>query len=74
MTKDDILNMAKDAGAIVLDGSDTTVIERFASLIAEKEREECARVCDRYANSSGNPMNFSENCAQAIRARSKDKK
>ena len=33
------------------------------------EREACARVCDEYAANSSNPMNFSENCATAIRAR-----
>ena len=36
---------------------------------AEREREACARVCDEYAANSSNPMNFSENCATAIRAR-----
>ena len=36
---------------------------------AEREREACARVCDEYAANSSNPMNFSENCAAAIRAR-----
>ena len=35
------------------------------------EREECAKVCDEYAKESSNPMNFAENCAAAIRARSK---
>lgn len=33
------------------------------------EREACAKVCDEYAANSSNPMNFSENCAAAIRAR-----
>lgn len=33
------------------------------------EREACAQVCDEYAANSSNPMNFSENCAAAIRAR-----
>ena len=32
-------------------------------------REECAKVCDKYAMESSNPMNFAENCAAAIRAR-----
>ncbi len=33
------------------------------------EREACAKVCDKYAEESSNPMNFAENCAAAIRAR-----
>lgn len=37
---------------------------------AAHEREACAKVCDKYAEESGNPMNFAENCAAAIRARS----
>ena len=36
---------------------------------AAVEREACAQVCDEYAANSSNPMNFSENCAAAIRAR-----
>ena len=36
------------------------------------EREECAKVCDEYAKESSNPMNFAENCAATIRARSKE--
>ena len=34
------------------------------------EREACAKVCDWYVDYSSNPMNFAENCAQEIRARS----
>jgi hypothetical protein len=34
------------------------------------EREACAMVCDWYVDCSSNPMNFAENCAQEIRARS----
>ena len=34
-----------------------------------KERESCANICDKFAIESSNPMNFSENCAAAIRAR-----
>ena len=36
----------------------------------EAEREACAKVCDWYVDYSSNPMNFAENCAQEIRARS----
>ena len=37
-------------------------------LIAD-EREQCANVCDGYADNSSHPMNFANNCAAAIRAR-----
>ena len=36
------------------------------------EREACAKLCDKYAEESSNPMNFAENCAAAIRARGMD--
>ena len=42
---------------------------RFAAIVAAAEREACALICDEYAANSSNPMNFSENCAAAIRAR-----
>jgi hypothetical protein len=34
---EDIIRMAREAGAIILDGSDTSVIERFAALVADAE-------------------------------------
>ena len=34
-----------------------------------EEREACAKVCDGYADNKSHPMNFSINCADAIRAR-----
>jgi len=44
-------------------------VARFAALVAAHEREACAKVCYKYAEESSNPMNFAENCAAAIRAR-----
>ena len=43
--------------------------ERFAALVRADEREACAKVCDEYAKNSSNPMNFADDCADAIRAR-----
>jgi hypothetical protein len=34
------------------------------------EREECAKICDKYTEFSSSPSNFAENCAKSIRARS----
>ncbi len=60
MTKDDIIRIAREAGflidgdswihagAVLIDGrkSIDKHLERFANLVAEREREECAKVCD----------------------------
>lgn len=55
MTKDDIIRMAKEAGFDAHDMSaDFTCnlldIERFSNLVAEAEREACAKVCDDWPN------------------------
>jgi hypothetical protein len=41
----DIIAMAREAGAIILDGSDTSVLERFAALVAAPLQE---RIADLY--------------------------
>ena len=43
MTQDEIIEMTRQAG-----GFDATpeFLERFAKLVAAKEREACAKVCD----------------------------
>ena len=71
MTRDEINRMAREAGmerlaAIEIDGTETfemarfELLDRFATLVAEAEREACARVCDWWNVS---------HCAAAIRAR-----
>jgi hypothetical protein len=42
MTQEDILAMAREAGAIILDGSDTSVIQRLAQLAQAAERNKVA--------------------------------
>lgn len=37
------------------------------------EREACAKICDRFSMQSSHPMNFSVNCAEAIRRRKEEK-
>jgi hypothetical protein len=74
MTKDDILIMAKEAGIDSVIYPITGVffdcyqqeLERFAALVAEKEREECAKVCEEQEKLRGAPT---WHCAAAIRAR-----
>jgi hypothetical protein len=52
MTKEDVIRMARRAGAVFPgDGSYHTFeriidLEHFAFLVAEAEREACAKVCD----------------------------
>ena len=71
MTREDIIRMAREAGAVFpADGSWhcfdlNTHLERFAALVAAVEREECAKVCDWMPDGSGHYGN----CAAAIRAR-----
>ena len=51
MTRDDIIRMAKEAGAF-FDGDNSVYdmpehcFERFAALVAAAEREACAKVCE----------------------------
>lgn len=45
-------------------------LRRLLEAAVEQEREACAKLCDWYVDYSSNPMNFAENCAQEIRARS----
>lgn len=57
MTKDEIIEMAKKAGMVKITkptgieidewwGVELSDIEHFSELVAEKEREECAKMCD----------------------------
>jgi len=71
MTKEEIIELARQAGlpeAII--EMTPIAFERFAKLIAEKEREECAKVCDAYDN--GRYSNAADLCAESIRARGQE--
>ena len=71
MTLDEILSdlylrlHTADEARDLIDG----IMWREITAHVSAEREVCAQVCDEYAANSSNPMNFSENCAAAIRAR-----
>lgn len=73
MNRDDIIRMAREAG---LEGYRTPLdgIERFfAKAYAEgvkAEREDCAKVCERYNDDGGTGEVWGERFADAIRARS----
>ena len=75
MTRDDIIRMAREAGVGRWDAQEVA-IERFATLVAEGEREECAKMCE--TKMPQPVVNWSDaqivealrDCAAAIRARS----
>ena len=65
MTKEEIIEMARQAGAMFdhitwVERDLLPVFERFAVLVAQHEREACAEICE-----------WSE-CAGAIRARGQE--
>jgi hypothetical protein len=67
MTREDIIRMALKAGLHPYYDAQSKAIERFAALVAEAEREACARILDSVDNYA-NPMT-ARDCAEAIRAR-----
>ena len=73
MTREEIIEMAIQAGFVDYELDDGTThafdvrYEAFAKLIADHEREACAKVCDGY--SDGRHANMADLCAESIRAR-----
>ena len=67
MTKEEIIEMARQAGFEEHQAKFDTRFEPFAKLVARHEREACAKLCNEYAN--GLERNYSEIIAEAIRAR-----
>ena len=77
MTKEEIIEMAIQAGFFVRedeayspsnqeDHELTPYLRTFAKLIAEKERDECAKLCDGWSHANG------DDCAESIRARGQE--
>lgn len=66
MTKDEIIEMTRQAG-----GFDATpkFLETFAKLVAQHEREACAKVCDEQMRGKSIWIKGAEASALAIRAR-----
>jgi hypothetical protein len=76
----DTIELAREAGfsladdGIYIDNRDGTCdeeVKRLVELARADEREACAKVADEYAN--GLERNYSENIADAIRARGETK-
>jgi len=70
MTKEEIIEMAEQSGFMFTDGSPigftVSMLKDFAKLIAEKEREECASLCEM---NSHNSYDMAKVLEEAIRAR-----
>jgi hypothetical protein len=76
MTQDEIIEMARQASFTENSGfkgcfvCNPLSLEYFAKLVAEKEREACARICDEFFKGNKN-INYSDTIAICIRARAK---
>jgi hypothetical protein len=68
MTKDEIIEMARQAGLDPDLWNYTDAFETFAKLVAEKEREACATICETLELPDW-PDKVRQPLAQAIRAR-----
>lgn len=72
MTREDVIRLAREAG---MQGMLTDVVttldelETFAQLVAQQEREACAKVCDDFDHPNWDFLEGASLCAKAIRAR-----
>jgi hypothetical protein len=81
MTKDDICRWMHMAWDFTNQSEDTLKqkfqyleahylpYEKFAKLVAEHEREACAKLCDELSDKDGFEGCYADACAEAIRAR-----
>ena len=71
MTQDEIIEMARQAGLDPDLWNYTDAFERFAKLVAEHEREKCAKLCeDLSKNMTPIAEQAAKSCATLIRAKS----
>ena len=73
MSRDEIIAMATEAGLNsyrIAPGEALAVWKRFAALVAAKEREECAQVCESRVTPGTGSVAILGGAADAIRARS----
>ena len=75
MTREELIALAKEADCAI---HEIAELEHFAALVAAKEREECAKVCEERAGGvsmfatsreAANNNKAVRGCAAAIRAR-----
>jgi len=67
MTQDEIIEMWKNSGDLEILGMPYSKIEAFAKLVAEKEREACAAICDELHKARVGKDNYFAFAANAIR-------
>jgi hypothetical protein len=67
MTRNEIIEMARQSGFVWL-GEYHSNLEDFAKLVAQHEREACAKVCENYGREA-EMQAIGNNYAQEIRAR-----
>jgi hypothetical protein len=75
MTQDEIIEMAKQASSTGCNHELTgDAIEEFAKLVAEREREACAKACEEAAGESMDDYEAGGMycCAEIIRARGQE--
>jgi len=70
MNDEEIIEMACQAFGGIVKKEERDNFIAFAKLIAKKEREECAKIADSYAD--GLERNYSEIIADKIRARGQE--
>jgi hypothetical protein len=63
----DTIDMAREAGFVLGEPWREALVKRFAELVRADEREACAKLCDKQADSAY--WEGAEACADAIRAR-----
>ena len=70
MTQEEIIEMARQAGWSYMEtGLDKQRLEAFAKLVAEKEREACAKLVEEYETDNDITATWLNIIADAIRAR-----
>jgi hypothetical protein len=69
MTQDEIIEMAKQVGYPIQHSEWQKATEEFAALVAAKEREACAKMCETKHFSSPVRAFGAKECAESIRAR-----
>jgi len=73
MNREYIIKLAREAGMVLVDDKYSMLpyLERFAAIVTEHEREQCAKVCDEAGvePTSMYPSSQAKQLADAIRAR-----
>jgi hypothetical protein len=74
MTQDEIIEMARQAEFCIspIDSVLLPKLEAFAKLVAQHEREACAKVCEEYETDNDITATWLNIVAEAIRARGSD--